>query len=174
MGVQASGVWEPTILTQGLLKSLSQETGFLYDDLFIALCSASPCEVWYIKMLAIRNSMYKHWIGNPRNHSKTNTAVLVLLCNAIAILDIRFLSLRDGPGRRSAATLTHALPREWKELLKRPRRSLHPNFLKHAHQFLLLQLEGTIGSMLLDQHMAYLVLAGDNPTLEEQPILDPA
>lgn len=90
-GTQASGVWEPTILTQGPLRNLSQEVGFLYDDLFIALCSASPCEVWYMKMLAIRDSMYKHWIGNPRNHSKTNTAILVLLCNAIAILDIRFL-----------------------------------------------------------------------------------
>ena len=142
---------------------MSQEIGFLYDDLFVALASHVPSETWYIKLLAIRNSMYRHWINNAGNHSKLSTSILVILCNAIAILDIRFLSLRDGPGRRSAATLTHALPHEWKELLKRPRRSLHSNFLGHAYELLLLQLEGTIGSIPHDEHLVYLALAGDEP-----------
>ena len=71
--IATSGVWDNCIKAQTPPTKISQEIGFLYDDLFFALALEAPCEKWYTKMLAVRDSMYRHWISNPRTHSKLST-----------------------------------------------------------------------------------------------------
>ena len=89
--------------------------------------------------------------------------ILALLCNALAIVQIRLLSIRDGTGRRIAANLVAALPIEWQELFGRPKNPLHDSRYSHTFEFLRLQLQGTTGNLPEADHLVYLMLADDRP-----------
>ena len=99
-GIAPSLVWENDLSHDNPLSPVRQELSILYDELFLALARPSPDEKWYWKLLAVRDSMFRHWKCNPKLHSKTSTMILVTICNVAALLDVRLLSLRDGPGER--------------------------------------------------------------------------
>ena len=162
-GIAPSLVWENDLSHDNPLSPVRQELGILYDELFLALARPSPDEKWYWKLLAVRDSMFRHWKCNPKFHSKTSTMILLTICNVAALLDVRLLSLRDGPGRKTAATLVQALPHEWKQLLNRPKKSLHQLHIGHLHRLLQLQFNGTTGSLPQGEHIVYLLLAGEKP-----------
>lgn len=158
-----SGAW--AALIGGTLNGfgIGPDVGLLFDDLFLTLIHPSPSIEWYIQLYAARDTLYTHWIQNPRLHTKCMTIILALLCNALAAVHIRLLSLRDGAGRRTAANLTAALPIEWQELLGRPGRPLDESRHLHTFEFLRLQLEGTTGNLPAHDHPVYLMLADDRP-----------
>ena len=158
-----SKVWD--LFVGDIVKNMGigPDIGLLFDDLFLALSHPSPSIIWYTQTLALRDSLFSHWMDNPRTHTRCSTIVLVVLCNVLAIMEIRLLSLRDGSGRTTACKLTAALPTKWKELLGWPAKALHPNRIPVVLQFMQLQLQGTVGSLPHENHMVYLMLAGCNP-----------
>ena len=113
--------------------------------------------------IPLRDPLFSHWMDNPRTHTRCSTIILVVLCNALAIMEIRLLSLRGGSGRTTACKLTAAPPSPWKEFLGRPAKALYPNRIPNVLEFLQLQLQCTIGSLPHENHMVYLMLAGCNP-----------
>ena len=65
------------------------DIGLLYDDIFLALTHASPSIPWYTHLLGLRDSLYAHWIANPKTHTRCCTTIIIILCNALAIVEIR-------------------------------------------------------------------------------------
>ena len=80
--------------------------------------------------------MHNHWITNPKHHTKPSTSILVVICNTIGIVDTRFMAIGDGPNRKTAASLTMALRYEWKQLIRRPKRTLHENYIGNLSGFI--------------------------------------
>ena len=158
-----SNVSDNVLSQQNPLREVQCEIGIMYDELFLSLANPSPNNEWCLKLLAIRDAMYRHWSKNPKMHTSFNTAILVVICNAMAILDIRTLATADGNKRRMASSLTHALPYEWKLVICRPKKTIHPQQAQNVYQFLLLQLSGTSGSLPDGEHIVYMAIAGDKP-----------
>ena len=67
---------------------------------------AKPNLGWYAQMLAARDVLFSFWISHTSLHSASSTAILVLICNVLAIMDLRFLTLRDAPGSRKSSKTT--------------------------------------------------------------------
>ena len=77
----SSGVWEKYLCSLTPLLDVSFEMGLLFDEIYLSLAHATPKAEWYIKVLAIRDAMYHHWIFNPKRHTRTSTAILTVVCN---------------------------------------------------------------------------------------------
>ena len=84
-----SGVWEVFIGQDVRNLGIGPEIGLLYDDLFLALTHSSPSAQWYTQLLAVRDTLFSHWANNPRTHTRHGTLIVVLLCNALAIMDLQ-------------------------------------------------------------------------------------
>ena len=108
-GAAPSNVWGDSIWDQGPLKHLKDEIGLLADNTFLQLSLPQPDREWYTKLLAARDTLFEFWISFPKVHTSTSTTILILLCNTLAMLDIRNLAIRDAAGRRTAANLTSAM-----------------------------------------------------------------
>ena len=158
-----SGVWDLFTGPIGRLYGIGPDIGLLFDDLFLALSHPTPNREWYTQLAALRDALYLHWKDNPRNHTKCCTLILVLICNALAIMDGRFLAIRNGKGRKEASNLTAAFPIAWREFFCRSSKGLHSSRLQHVLEFLRLQLTGTTGSLNPGSHLVYLMLAGNKP-----------
>lgn len=137
--------------------------GLLYDDLFLALTNPMPEQDFYFNLLAARAIIFESRINCPRTHSKSGVIILSALCNAVAVLDIRFLSVQNGHRKRTARNLTAAMFTPWQEFMERPPRPLHENRTTDVYEFLCLQATGTFGNLPADHHLVYLMLAGDIP-----------
>ena len=103
------------------MKSLKEEVGILADCAFVQLSLPKPDTGWYTQLLAARQVLFDYWITKPKLHSSTSTSILLLICNTIALLDIRILATRDGQGRKTAANLTNSMDFKLKQILNRPR-----------------------------------------------------
>ena len=86
-GLKASDVWEILLCPNSPLAPVATELGILMDELFISISKPKPSEEWYVKLLAIRDAMYRHWINNPKSHTKLSSSILTMVCNATAILE---------------------------------------------------------------------------------------
>ena len=76
----------------GLLGDL----GLLYDDLSLALSRLTLTISSYNCLLAAMGTMFEAWAANPRRHTKLSTTIIIILSNALSLLDIRFLSTQGG------------------------------------------------------------------------------
>ena len=73
------------------------DLGLLYDDdLFLALSNPMPEQIFYFALLSALDIIFESWSNYPRTHSKNGAIILSALCNAVAVLDIRFLSVQVG------------------------------------------------------------------------------
>ena len=112
-----SGAWDGIISTglEGL--GIASDLSLFLDDLFLAISRPEPSIEWYTQVYATRDTLFAHWISNPKKHTKGGTLILTIFCNALAIIHIRLLAIRGGPERKNALSLTAALPSAWKEIL---------------------------------------------------------
>ena len=111
--------------------------------------------------------MYHFWITNPYLHTRSCTLILTSICNVLGILNLRLLATHNGIGRRTATSLTASLEPQWKELLTRPSRPLHGKRSPDLFTFIRMQILGATGGLPLENHMVYMMMASQNPTLAE-------
>ena len=116
---------------------------------------SEPSHTWYVRLLAVRDTLYNFCINYPKLHSRAGTTVLLIICNLTAILDLRFLHIRDGAGRKQGRKLTVALPLEWANFLGRPAQPLHEARIHDVVTFLALQISGTVGATTTEDHIIY-------------------
>ena len=162
-GTAPSNVWEDSIWNQGPLTKLKREVGILADNTFVQLSLPQPNREWYIKLLAARDTLFDIWISFPLRHTSTSTSILVLLCNTLALLDIRNLAIRDATGRRIAANLTSAMDFPLKRMFRRPVCMLKDQYITALFSFIQLQLQGISGTGNTDDNIVYLLLADAKP-----------
>ena len=107
--IRPSGIWTQDMGT-AVGKTWRDLYSILLDGLFIDLAKPQPRSPHYIRLLAARDALFEAWISRPRESSKTTTLFISSLSNLLAILDIRFLSLRRGQKNKWGAKLARGLP----------------------------------------------------------------
>ena len=88
-GPEHSNVWSNSIWDRGPLRDLKCEVGKMADTTFVQLSLPQPSRDWYIKLLGARDVLFDLWISHPLVHTSTSTSILVLICNTLAMLDLR-------------------------------------------------------------------------------------
>ena len=160
--IEPSGIWEADI---GKAAGITWRPfyGMLLDDLFTAIARPQPSTIWYIRILAARDSLFQAWIANPRQHTRATTLMTLALSNILAVLDIRFLALQGGRKTKWSRNLSKGLAVEWGELLTRPNFALHDRRYPEAINFIRTQASAITGNLPLDSHLTYLMLTGGKP-----------
>ena len=162
-GTAPTNVWKDSIWSLGPLRHLKNEVGSLADYTFVQLSKPQPDREWYTKLLAARDTLFDLWVSFPHLHTGTSTSILILLCNTLAMLDLRNLATRDANGRRIAANLTNAMDFTVKQIFRRPKCMLKEKYTTALFNFIQLQLQGITGTGNKDDNAVYLLLANGKP-----------
>ena len=137
--------------------------GFLLDDVFVSLARTSPSILLYTRLLAARDVLFGIWISYPRGHTSKTTLIILALSNMLAILDIRFLSLRGGRHKKWGLRLAKSIPPTWNEILTRPEAPLHENRFNDTLAFMSFQVNPISGLVPEGTHLVYLMTVGGAP-----------
>ena len=81
-----------------------------------------PTPSFYAQLLAARDSLYEHWLANPKAHTQCGTLIINILCNVIGVLDLRFLALYG----LKCDNIFKPLPIAFKEVITRPKKTSPP------------------------------------------------
>ena len=97
-----SGIWDIHFGNSIQDGGVRTDAGLLYDALSLALANPTPDPKWYTRILAARDEIFLRWTTHPRKYTRTTTTIIILLSNALSILDILFLCIQGGNTKNRA------------------------------------------------------------------------
>ena len=113
-----------------------------------------------MQLLAFRNTVFNFWISKGKSFSSRTTLLLTIASNALLLMDLRFLTLRNRAGRLSARNLLAACHPAITDIFVLPESDLHLDRFPTLIAFVTLQIQSLCGMVKDDDNFIYVIAAG--------------
>lgn len=158
-GTKPSGVWDSSLANHRLHVDLYRYISSYYDINFIQITRRRPDEAFYIKLLALRNTLLELWLTKGKRYSTRTTLLLTVLSNGLQVLDLRFLALQKNTSKLASRRLLAACHTEITDILTRPEREFHKDRVAALYNFIQFQAHAVTGRNAEQKQYIYVIVA---------------